>query len=216
MAPGITLDFSPVSNIVTAEIVAAHPGTAGGPYWEAAPQYQLLTLQSYPVANHLRKPQIFIYSVGEMASANENMGKVATDLQALLQTKQTGIQLPFLPLSNEGQLLHAQVQYLAFKNGEGVRFLTQLSQGMVPVNNNELIYTFQGLTSDGKHYVAAILPVTNPELPAGSGVGGQQATPVSNFQDYLSGLIAQLNGQRSDQFTPDLPKTGCHDPFDRS
>jgi hypothetical protein len=133
------------------------------------------------------------------------MEKIATGLQVLLQTKQAGVQLPFLPLSNEGQLLHAQVQYLPFKNGEGVRFLTQLSQGMTPVNNYELIYTFQGLTSDDKYYVAAILPVTNPELPADTG-GVQQATLVGDFQDYLSGMIGQLNGQLSDQFTPDLLK----------
>ena len=64
--------------------------------------------------------------------------------------------------------MHVQVQYLDFKSGTGVRFLTQFNNGMAPVNNHDLIYTFQGLTSDGKYYIAAVLPVTHPDLPANS------------------------------------------------
>ena len=142
MAPGISLDDSAVSSSVTLDTVAAQPGMAGEPYWEAAPQYRLLTLEGYLVPNSLRKPQIFIYPTGDIASANENMGIVCTDLQTLLQTKQTGIQLPFLPLLSETQGLHAQEQFMDFKSGNGVRFLTQLTQGMTVINNSELFYTF--------------------------------------------------------------------------
>lgn len=68
------------------------------------------------------------------------MGNIATDLQAVLQTKQTGVQLPFLPLLSEAEALHAQAQFLDFKSGNGVRFLTQLTQGMTIINNSELFY----------------------------------------------------------------------------
>ena len=133
------------------------------------------------------------------------MGSIAGDLQSVLQTKQEGAQFPYLPLSNQAQLMHAQVQYLDFKNGQGVRFLTQLGQGMALVNNNELIYTFQGLTGDGKYYIAAVLPVTDPDLPAGV-EAGPQATAFGNFRDYLSGLVTSLNGKTGDAFTPSLLK----------
>ena len=76
----------------------------------------------------------------KLAAANENMGKIAADLQTLLQTQQAGETLPFLPLLNEVQAMHAQVQYLDFSNGKGIRYLTQFNQGPVPVNNNQLIH----------------------------------------------------------------------------
>jgi hypothetical protein len=202
----ITLDYSVVSQDVTVETVAAQPESAGGPYWEVAPQYRRLTLQGYPVANHLLKPQIFIYPVGDLASANENAAKIAADLQTLLQTQQTGDRLPFLPLINASQVMHAQVQYLDFKSGKGVRFLAQFDQAPLPVNNYELIYTFQGLTGDGKYYIAAVLPLTNPELPAGPQVGEQQAKALNDFPGYLSGIVTLLNRQPAGSFTPGLDK----------
>lgn len=202
----ITLDYSAVAQNVTVETVAAQPASAGGPWWEATPQYRRLTLQGYPITDHLLIPQIFIYPAGDLASANENMGKIAADLQALLQTQQSGDHLPFLPLFNAEQVLHAQVQYLDFKGGKGVRFLTQFDQAPLPINNYELIYTFQGLTSDGKTYIAAILPVTNPELPNGSEVSEQQAKAMTDFPDYLSRMVTLLNQKPADGFTPDLNK----------
>jgi hypothetical protein len=199
----ITLDYSAVAQNVTVETVPAQPANGARP---AGPEYRRLTLQGYPVANHLHKPQIFIYPTGDLASANENAGKMVTELQALLQTQQAGDPLPFLPLFNAAQVMHAQVQYLDFKNGKGVRFLTQFDQAPLPINNYELFYTFQGLTSDGKYYVAAVLPVTNPELPASSEVSEQQAKELNDFPNYLSGVVALLNQQPADRFTPDLNK----------
>jgi hypothetical protein len=202
----LTLDYSAVAQNVTVETVPAQPASAGGPYWEAGPEYRRLTLQGYPVANHLHKPQIFIYPTGDLASANENAGKMVTELQALLQTQQAGDQLPFLPLFNAAQVMHAQVQYLDFKNGKGVRFLTQFDQAPLPINNYELFYTFQGLTSDGKYYIAAVLPVTNPELPANSEASEERAEAVNDFPTYISGVVALLNQQPAESFTPDLSK----------
>jgi hypothetical protein len=204
VAPGISLDYSTVSNNVKLETVAAQPATAGGPYWEAAPQYRLLTLEGYPVANSLWKPQILIYPTGDLASANESMGNIATDLQALLQIKQTGVQLPFLPMLSEAQALHAQVQFLNLKNGNGVRFLTQLTQGMTLINNSELFYTFRGVTSEGNFYIAAILPVSNPELPADSNISGEQTNAMDDYRTYLSNAITLLNEQPANAYTPDL------------
>jgi len=132
------------------------------------------------------------------------MGNIATDLQVLLQTKQTGVQLPFLPLLSEAQALHAQVQFLNIKNGNGVRFLTQLTQGMTLINNSELFYTFQGMTSDGNYYIAAILPVSNPELSTDFNVSGEQSNTQDDYRTYLSNAITLLNEQPANAYTPDL------------
>ena len=97
--------------------------------------------------------------------------------------------------------MHAQVQFLNFNHGTGVRYLTQFDQGILPINNYELIYTFQGLTSDGKYCIAAVLPVTHPDLPADAAVNSDLA---NDFQSYLSQTVTMLNEQPADSFTPDL------------
>jgi hypothetical protein len=201
---GITLDYAALAQNFSVENVAAVPASPDAPYWEAAPQYRRLTLQGYQVSNHLFKPQIFIYPVADLASANEAMSKIAGNLQTLLQNQQTGDQLPFLPLFNAAQALHAQVQTRDFKGGKGVRFLTQLAHGMVAVNNHELVYIFQGLTNDGKYYIAAVLPVTNPSLPADSKLSDEQNKALNDYPAYRSGMVTLLNQQAPESFTPGL------------
>jgi hypothetical protein len=105
---------------------------------------------------------------------NEGTGQIAARLQALIQAPQEMTPMPFLPLFNAAQVMHTHVQYLDFKTGQGLRYLTMFSQGIVPINNNELIYTYQGLTSDRRYYVAAVLPVTHPSPPADGNVSGKE------------------------------------------
>ncbi|MEJ2010890.1 MAG: hypothetical protein P8X64_01550 [Anaerolineales bacterium] len=197
----LALDYAALAQDVTVETVPAQPASPDAPYWATGPEYRLLTFQGYPVANSLHKPQIFVYPVADMASANEGMAGIAADLQTLLQTRDPGENLPFLPLFNAAQVMHAQVQFLDFKNGTGVRYLTQYDQAPLPINNYELIYTFQGLTSDGSYYVAAVLPVTHPDLPSSDAVNPDL---VDDFQDYLARTVEMLNGQPADSFVPDL------------
>jgi hypothetical protein len=178
------------------------PPASDAPYWEAAPEYRLLTLQGYPVVNHMFQPQIYVYPTGPLGVANPYAGEVAADLETLLQTHSARDVLPFLPLINSTQAMHAKVRYLAFKSGEGVRFLTELDQGPVLINNYELIYTFQGLTEDGEYYVAAILPVNHPDLPDGVNVDEQLAT--DDFRGYIARTVEMLDRASAEVFTPDL------------
>ena len=203
-AGDISVDLGSLAQDMTVETVPANPASAGGPPWEVAPEYRRLTLQGYPIANHMHKPQIFVYPVAGLAPANEALGIIASDLQALLQSQQAGANLPFLPPFNASQVFHAQVKYLDFKSGKGVRFLTQFDQAFLPINNYELFYTFQGMTGDGKYYVAAILPVTHPDLPATNQVSEAQMQELSDFPAYLSKTVAMLEGQPASSFTPDL------------
>lgn len=200
----ITLDMDGIAQDQMVETVAAVPANSGGPPWDILPEYRRITLQGYPVSDHLMKPQIFIYPLAGLAEYNEGAAQIATDLQALLQTQQAGEYMPFLPLFNASQVMHPQVQYLNFKNGSGVRFLTQFNQGPMPVNSFGLFYTFQGLTNDGQYYVAAVLPVTHPELPPTQQVDAQTEEDLKDYPAYMAETIAWLEQQPGDSFTPDL------------
>ena len=113
--------------------------------------------------------------------------------------------MPFLPLFNAAQMMHANLQYVDFQNGQGLRYVTQFSQAFVPISNYELIYTYQGLTSDGKDYVAAVLPVSHPSLPAEGTVTGNEPPEFSaDFRADVANVVSILNRASADTFTPDL------------
>ncbi|MBX2998064.1 MAG: carboxypeptidase regulatory-like domain-containing protein [Caldilineaceae bacterium] len=201
----ISLDTGSIASDFETEMIAAVSANGDVPYWVVLPAYTLVTLQGYPIADHLMQPQIFIYPVEELTEINEGAGQIVASLKTLLQSPQEIQTLPFLPLYNAGQMMHTHLQYLDFQNGQGLRYLTQFSQAVVPINNYELIYTYQGLTSDGKYYVAAVLPVNHPSLPADVQITGNEPPELtSDFDAYLANVVAALNPEAASSFTPDL------------
>lgn len=204
-SPQISLNTANVASGFETETIAAVPAGDNVPPWEVLPSYSRITLHGYPIDSHLMKPQIFIYPVGDLEQVNEGTGPIVASLRALLRSPQEMANMPFLPLYNATQMLHVHLQHLDFGNGQGLRYLTQLSQGIVPVNNFELIYTYQGLTADGKYYVAAVLPINHPSLPPdGEVTGSEMPEFAGDFSAYLATVVATLNPQAANSFTPDL------------
>jgi hypothetical protein len=200
-----TLDSGSLSTGLLTETVPGQSASDNGPYWDLLPEYTRVTLQGYPIKNHILKAQIFIYPLKDLGTVNEGAGKIAAALQALLKSPQEIANMPFMPLFNASQVLHVHVKYLDFKSGQGVRFLTQFDQAFIPINNSELFYTYQGLSRDGKYYVAAVLPVNHPDLPADGKVTGNEPPEfTSDFPAYLANRVKTLNTQADNTFTPDL------------
>lgn len=199
----VSLDLAGIATGQTVETIPAVPASDDRPYWEVAPEHLRLTLEGYPVSNHLMKAQIFIYPVEKLSEFNPAAGQIEGALTALLSKREEADVMPFLPVFNAAQMMHAQVQYLDFKNGSGVRYLTQFAQGIVPVNSYEMIYTFQGLTADGKFYVAVILPVTHPGLPADDQISADDPR-LADFPAYVNETAAWLQEQPAASFAPDL------------
>ncbi|HSM25096.1 MAG TPA: hypothetical protein VK856_09560, partial [Anaerolineaceae bacterium] len=177
---------------------------AESPYWEILPEHQAFTMEGYKISEHLLNAQIFIYPVAELGLYNANAAQAAEDLENLLDDQAVGETLPFLPLFNAAQVMHAQVEFLDFQNGKGVRFLTQFDQAPIPINNYELIYTFQGLTNDGKYYIAAIFPVTHPDLPENNRVGIDQEFVPEQFAAEMAESVEKLDKLPMSSFSPDL------------
>ena len=203
--PQFSLDTGSIATGMQSETVAAVSASDNAPYWEVLPEYTRVTLQGYPISSHLMQPQIFIYPAEDLGTVNEGAGTIVASLQTLLQSPQEVPDMPFLPLFNAAQVMHTHLQYLDFKSGQGLRYLTEFDQGIVPINNYELIYTYQGLTSDGKYYVAAVLPVNHPSLPADGTVTGNEAVEfTSDYPTYLANVVNSLNPEAANTFTPDL------------
>jgi hypothetical protein len=202
----IDLDLSDLAQGKTIDTVAAVQPNNESPYWEIMPEHLIMSLEGYPVSGHLLKPQIFVYPVAELSDFNESASQMALDLQTLLNDQQVKESMPFLPLFNAAQVMHSQVAFIDFKNGSGVRFLTQFDQAPIPLNNMELIYTFQGITDDGKYFIAAILPVTHPDLPNDNQVSSDQEFEAEKFVAEMAESVEKLGQLPVSSFTPNLTK----------
>ena len=185
--------------------------------WELTPGHIQLTLEGYILPETFHKPRLLIYPADAYA---ELMPPAASNLSFLRglavqpDTPLTPQILPGIPFFNAAQDFASNIQPLAFENGQGVRFITEYAQYAATINNTDLFYEYQGLTTDGKYYVIAILPTTAPFLPAspdpasvvpeGGIIHPQFDDPNANWGAYYSDVTNLLNGTAPDIFGPTL------------
>ena len=116
--------------------------------------------------------------------------------------------LPYLPWINMQQTFCAQPQIVEFSGGKGIRFLTYYSQGPNPVLDQQVFYTFQGLTGNEQFYVAAFFPVETgifpTEPPACTQCADPNYDPFAEWNALLADQLTQLNAQPEDKFAPSL------------
>jgi hypothetical protein len=205
------------------EIVAAQPYDENSGPMEYFPQHRKISFPGYPLADKFFYPVLRVYPVADFVAMNAYIGERVNALITLLNTQPASPvgAIPFLPMYNAAEVFRSQVQYLNFQNGQGVRFLTEFSQYYAPVNNQDLFYTYQGLTSDGKYWVSIIFPVNaaflqdNPSsttAPAGGVLAPQPMSPnyENDFLAYYANMTATLDGTPDNAFTPALD---CLDAF---
>jgi hypothetical protein len=145
-------------------------------------------------------------SVTNYAKSYPYVHQAANKLRKLLAKRPARFnfnrELNDLPYNNSSGTVQSKLEYLDFKSGKGVLFLTQYSQDVQPspLNNEELTCNFQGLTNDGKYYIAARLAITHPSLPKGIDSTKQ---PDPN-RDYIKKEEQLLNSFSDESFQPSL------------
>jgi len=184
------------------------------PWWEKLPAHNEYTLQGYVMLDFDRGAYLYVYPVDEFIAANEDAAKIIQSLRDLLANPaslSTLKYLPFLPLIPAEQVFHSNVEMVSFQNGSGVRYLTQFSQFPSAITNG-LVYTFQGLTSDGKYYVSTMLPVRVPFLldPVRDAVLPADGIPFepgdfAGHPAYVAAVTERLNATDPNIFFPALP-----------
>ena len=188
-----------------------------GAPWEVGPAHLQITLQDYSLASSSHVPQIFVYPAPEYAAENPGAAESLKRLQTILSNpggQYTNDQYPHVPFFNAGQVFAAQEKTLSFNGGSGIRFVTQYAQDISPINNGGVFYLFEGLSSDGKYYMIAILPVNLPFLPADNNPdslvpsGGiafpQNNAPGLDFDAYFKKVTQLIDTAPSGQFSPPL------------
>lgn len=216
---GIPISYENISFVVPSGMAsAANPekvvavDTNGGAPWEIAPAHLRFTLIGYQLQGKFFEPQIYVYPADEYAQVNPNaseqIGRLKKALAGSPLLKET---IPNVPFFNAEHIIAANLRLINFQNGSGVRELTQYDQYPAPINNHELFYHFEGLTSDGKYYLIAVLPITAPilaedEKPESTVPAGGVAIPTDNGQNdvYYVAVSQKLNALSPDHYTPSL------------
>lgn len=193
---GIANDATSVTNT---EVEYPYVNPSNG----AMPQHVKLTLNLYALNGTQFEPHIMIFRSAEYAQYTENTASIISEMQALQYTD--GQPLP----EKLGNDFIAQIHAVNFKNGHGVRYLTQVFMNFQAVNNTELHYYYQGMTDDGQYYVQAILPINTPFLAANGDPNGSLPTdgiPFNgdDFSGYLNTVAQKLNSTDTFSFTPYL------------
>lgn len=153
--------------------------------------------------------QVWVFKREDWTKLDPSTAKSVEALQAILKDKPTNFEneIPVLPLIPASQVFRVRPHYLDFQNGSGVAFITYYAQDVSPVQANQIFYAFQGLTNDGKYYVAAFYPVTTALLPkrAEDALGGATYDEwAKNYSTYLANLVKDLNGLVPAAYAPNL------------
>lgn len=173
-----------------------------------APAFTRLRFVDYPVSPSFHEAQINVFPSDDYRGINAEAADRIDELQQLLRRKPAQVErpYPFLPVWNAGQMMAAKFEYLEFDGGEGIRYITQYGQAAWPINNQDLFYTFQGLTSDGEYYISAVLPISNPELPddGDSYISDQYEDFINAYIEYLDEIQQQLEASALKSFNPSI------------
>jgi len=175
-----------------------------------------IALQNYSPVTPDTDASLFIYAVADYVKAFPDFEAKFQALQTLLAT-QPAAPDAILDASRSGakQVSRAQVSYVDFQNGRGVRFIPFYAQMPAPFSNELITYTYVGVTNDGQFYVVAHLSVRIPFLPLNfksdlpqGGVPFPTLTSTSfddpQYVDYLRAINTKLNTEAVKELEPDL------------
>jgi len=180
--------------------------------WEIAPDYLKFTLTNYQLQDKFHQPRIFVYPAETYAQLQPGVAESIKRIKMLTTGAPLSKELmPSVVFFNAGQLISSKMEVLTFQGGSGIRFLAEYAQYPATINNHELTYLFEGLTSDGKYYILAILPITAPILaetdkpdaivPAG---GVPIPADTGPNETYYTDITDKLNMLAADDFQPSL------------
>ena len=200
----------------TGEAVPEVTETTGAP-WDVAPAHIRFTLNGYN--DSLAKFSEAFIKVYPAQGDTSWAGNSLPSLQALLASPSAPLDaksLPGVPGFNAAQMVAAQVTRINFIDGAGIRMVTQYGQAVMPITNRGTFYHFQGLTSDGKYYIVAVLPIGAPFLPneydtnAPTPPGGVAFPDINNtdvtvFDNYFQAVTGVMNAAGPNTYSPTLP-----------
>ena len=212
---GLRLTINGVARRARAEVLPKQPHARSPLEWNGWPEHVRVVFDDDPLDRDSfdpRRRQLLILPLQEYRTLfgpaeADGFDALIGDFRALLAAQPASFDrdVLLLPVSEFSQAIWAQVRYLNFEGGRGVRFVTHLTKEISPLTASSLIYTFQGITDDARYYVAAYFPVTTTVLPANLAEVGKAARDLfrSDYRAYAERIAQQLDAQ-PERFVPRL------------
>jgi hypothetical protein len=105
---------------------------------------------------------------------------------------------------NAPQVFAANLLCLDFENGQGLRYLTAFRQDVSPFTQQDILYIYQGISTDRQFYISVIAPVKTDILPETIDVSEINDAFVANYTAYINETIDSLTELDASAFSPDL------------
>ena len=203
---GIELYYDPQLILDVDPFTESIPASSGDEmYGMAHPTYVHFDLS-------MEQAQIYIAPVQEYETAADFAPGIIADLHRLNDSIDNFSDcVPELPLNDfflvcDHQQFNSNLAKVDFQNGTGIRFVSVYGvQDMAPVENERLVYVFQGFTNDGKYYLKAVVRLSHSQLPQTSEIPADvyAAADASIVEQYFDGFEQMLNQNEAD-FSPAL------------
>jgi hypothetical protein len=197
----------PVSIASGGESQVVPLGRADTPTRDNLPRHILIKLKDYPGPTlPYQGPSIRVFTVLGLEIGFKH--QVANTRKVIAgEPPDSGI-YPALPIIFGATRLQIRMKPLAFQNGQGFRYLEyDGTPSLDNLTDQTMNYVYQGLTTDGNHYVSVILPVKMPFLNETIAQLATQAatitTPVPE-QLLLLPILQKLQAARDEDFSPPL------------
>lgn len=195
--------------MVSALVVSTIPGVNNpeGAPWENIPEHYEIRLDGYPLQDTFHQPKIILIPVDAYREISVGAQVMTDEMGTLLESKPIPPnQLPFLPLLNAGPVIVTRTSYPETDSVKGIATLTQFAQYFAPVNNREMFFTFQGLTTDGKFWISIVLPMSQESLPPNAESVADSLTDefVANYENYVKEVSTTLTEAPADSFVPNI------------
>ena len=199
----------PVEVAAGAEVTTILPDDPNQGWPELAlPARRAVNFSGYAIQDHFHTPVIYVYAYDKLVQGGTYGATMAATLQGLLSDPEFDLHaegsLPFLPPFNAAQVFHVLEQRLDSEHGSGIRYLTLYSQALVGVDNYDIFYTYQGLSADGRYYIAAVLPINSTLLSDDELTQAELETVAIDYEAYLTSMTDTLREDNGASLTPTL------------
>lgn len=192
------------------------PSIASGFTCEFVPAYDIEDLFHEPefvwiVLEGTGNPEILVYPI---KSDPESFSEDVSDIEALvsgapLEPDERGYYGPFRPSGlpwSAAQTLFAQYEVKEFDGHAGIRYLTEFRQDVGAPTS--VLYTYQGVTTDGRYWIAVNVQISHAVLEDGNGAFPDAITwdqwCMENSQTCYADITEALNAQAEDSFVPSI------------
>jgi len=158
---------------------------------------------------------VYLYDTAAFEGYTEYQNRLA-QLQALVDERSdlgafevssrndTANPLPFLPVYPAGQVFRARSHYVITDEVQGIAYLTIYQEAMEPFLSDSAVWTFQGISTDGQRYIAAIFNITTDVFPAEIPSDFDPVTFQERYGEYHAKFTAWVNDAGPESFSPRL------------